>query len=196
MTLALSGAPAADFGLDLSGGGIQDLNSNGTFTVTIPAGPTSASFALTNTADVGGNATLELTASVPDGNTTVTSAPLTQNFVESSSTDPFATSPPATLYSYYTDYLNYPNDPYDVIYDFSGLDTLGYPGTPTVAGSGLDLIVAEGNNEAVEGGAGSDIITADFGDSGVDDTNSGSVAFRRAPANGTRLSTSCSRSSP
>lgn len=75
VTITLSGAPASDFGL-LSGSSVIPISSDGTFTVTIPAGETSASFALANTADVGGNAALQFSASLIDGNTTITSGAL------------------------------------------------------------------------------------------------------------------------
>ena len=92
VTLALTGAAASDFGL-VSGLSVIPIDSDGTFTVTIPAGDTSASFTLANIGDVGSNATLQLVASMSDPtnqNDTISSAALTQSYVEPAS-DPFST---------------------------------------------------------------------------------------------------------
>lgn len=52
VTITLTGAPASDFGV-ASGSNVVPLSSSGTFTLTLPAGATSATFSLVNTGDVG-----------------------------------------------------------------------------------------------------------------------------------------------
>ena len=71
VTLTLSGASASDFEVQF-GNNIEQLNSNGTFTVTLAAGQTNVSFGLIDitpdngTSDIADGATLTLTASVPN----------------------------------------------------------------------------------------------------------------------------------
>lgn len=176
ITMTLSGAPAADFDFD-TGSGTQALNDDGTFSVTIPAGQTSVSFALTNTVDIGGSASLVLTPSISDPNDpgvgSLSGDPVTQNYVEPSR-DPFnqptstgfysngdATTPGGLAYSAY-------------IY---GADMTSVPGNPLVpVGDGNNLIVvSDAPNDSIDGGTGNDTISALFGqgntDGGVDVIN-------------------------
>jgi RTX calcium-binding nonapeptide repeat (4 copies) len=164
ITLSLSGASASDFSFESGGGGPVALNSDGTFTVTIPAGETSASFALLNTGDVGGNAALQLTASISDPNDpsdpTISSSPLNFNLVQPTD-DPFSTPPSSSLYggstiagvSYFTD-LSMSNGQLD---------------QPVAIGTGPSDIVLYGHDESIVGGTGNDTIDASFGyDPGTD----------------------------
>lgn len=102
VTMTLSGASPSDFGL-ISDTTVVPLNSDGTFTVTIPAGQTSVSFSLVNTGDVGSDASLQLVATIPDPNDPtagpISSTPLTQSYVEPAQ-DPFGTPVAPQLYYY------------------------------------------------------------------------------------------------
>ena len=158
VTMTLSGAPASDFGL-ISGATIVPLNSDGTFTVTIPAGDTSVAFSLANTGDVGSSATLQLTASLADPNAqngTISSAPLTQSYVEPAS-DPFATPVAPQLYYYGSESIN--GESVGTYSDVSN-------NSPTAVGSiadGNEFINLDGpGGESINGGTGSDTITGAF----------------------------------
>jgi YD repeat-containing protein len=181
--VTLSGAPAADFGIDTNDR-VTPLNGNGTFTVTIPAGETSVSFSLTNTADVGSNATLQLTAAVSDPNdpnaTPVSSDPLTQNYVEPAD-DPFSTSQSSSLFYVETVTVgggvteSY-GPTYNLYYDDTLLAGTGNTQVAAAAGSNTYIGVLNGHpNDSIDGGAGNDTIVADFGfkqvDGGVDIIN-------------------------
>jgi len=93
VTVALSGVNAADFEASAAGSPVT-INSDGTFSFALPADQTNISFALTNTADPGASAPLQLSATLSDPANPnlpgVITNSLTQNFVETSP-DPFAT---------------------------------------------------------------------------------------------------------
>src|SRR4029077_115662 len=86
VTMTLTGAAeiAAYFGVNTDTG-VVPLNSDGTFTVTIPAGETSVSFSLANIGDLGSGATLQLSASLANpnaGSGYVSSNILSQSYIE------------------------------------------------------------------------------------------------------------------
>jgi len=96
VTLVLSGANASDFAIS-TGANLVSF-SNGTAIVTIPAGQEGATLALVNTADVGGNAALQLTATLNDANgqpLSVVNSSLTFNYVEGASSSAF--NPTSTI---------------------------------------------------------------------------------------------------
>jgi Ca2+-binding RTX toxin-like protein len=164
VTVTLSGAPASDFGL-ISGTTIVPLNSDGTFTVTIPAGDTSASFSLVNTADVGSGATLELSASMADPNAendTISSSPLTLSYVEPSA-DPFATPVAPQLYYYGQETLGSGA----VVGIYSDNNTGIGDTSVTSVGDGSEYIgLAGAGGESINGGSGSDTIAGGFSGGG------------------------------
>jgi Ca2+-binding RTX toxin-like protein len=172
ITITLSGASPDDFGLD-SGTSVTPLNSDGTFTITIPAGRVSASFSLANIGDVGGAASLQLVASIRDPNDpttdTISSAALTQTYVEPTE-DPFNLPSSGTLY-YEGAYTTSGGIAYN-LYDADYGDVLSP--TPVGGGSnGNNYINLLGEpNSSVNGGTGNDTIFAEFGagqaDGGVD----------------------------
>src|SRR6202030_4597959 len=96
VTLTLSGVNAADFDVTVTGQTVQN-NGDGSFSFTLPPGETNIAYSLTNTADVGGSGTLQLTATLSDPSepaiAAVTSNSITQAFVEPSD-DPFNTPQP------------------------------------------------------------------------------------------------------
>lgn len=169
VTVALTGAPASDFGL-VTGTSVIPLNADGTFTVTIPAGQTSASFSLVNTGDVGSAASLQMVASIldltnPTGDT-ISSAPLTQSYVEPA-LDPFGSPSTDTLY-----YQEVQTIPGGAAYNYYQATTGSYPGTPVGAASdgNNDIQVLEDPGASINGGTGNDTINADFG---YDESNGG-----------------------
>ena len=93
VTVALSGVNAADFEASAAGSPVT-INSDGTFSFALPADQTNISFVLTNTADPGASAPLQLSATLSDPANPnlpgVATNSLTQNFVETSP-DPFTT---------------------------------------------------------------------------------------------------------
>jgi Ca2+-binding RTX toxin-like protein len=152
VTLTLSGASASDFGV-VTGAGINPLGSDGTFTVTIPAGQTSVSFSLVNTGDVGSDTNLTLTATLPDTAGTVSSDPLTLNYVEPNP-DPFTDPQPTgsisgdvqTDPSTQTQYTRYQGDgANDSIVTASGLNAVDL-------GSGNDLVQDASGGAVIAGG--------------------------------------------
>jgi Ca2+-binding RTX toxin-like protein len=164
VTVTLTGAPASDFGL-IAGTTIVPLNSDGTFTVTIPAGNTSVSFSLVNTADVGSGATLQLTASMADPNAqndTVSSSPLTQSYVEPAA-DPFSTPVAPQLYYYGQETLSSGVS----VGNYLDINT-GAGDTPVASvGDGSEYIgLAGAGGESINGGSGSDTVAGGFGGGG------------------------------
>jgi Ca2+-binding RTX toxin-like protein len=158
VTMTLSGAPSSDFGL-LSGTTVVPLNSDGSFTVTIPAGQTCASFSLANTGDVGTGATLQLTASMPspEGQNSISSGALTQNYVEPAQ-DPFQSPAVPQLYYYGTAPVNGVSvGEYRDVQDESG----DSPVASIADGNAFINLFGEGG-ESINGGAGSDTITGAF----------------------------------
>lgn len=147
ITITLSGAPASDFGL-VSGSSIVPINSNGTFTVTIAAGQTSAAFSLVNTGDVGAAANLQLVASManPDNSTgqVISSTPVTQSYVEPS-LDPFVDNATTTVAG---------TSETDTV---SGFGYTQYTGGDSV-GSSDQMILSSGHNYVTENGE-NDFIT-------------------------------------
>lgn len=174
VTITLSGAPSADFNFS-SGLGLVGLTSEGTFTVTIPAGKTSTSFSLTNTAAVGGAATLQLTATLSDSSASVgavSSIPVTQNYVIPAQ-DPF-TEPTSTTLHYYGD-LTAPagSTSFGDTYGYYGF---GEGGTLVSGTTGAHNYIIGGTpNSVINGNSGNDTVVADFGslqtDGGVDVIN-------------------------
>jgi Ca2+-binding RTX toxin-like protein len=162
VTLTLSGAPESDFELDTDSG-LTALNSDGTFTVTIAAGDTFASFSLMNVGDAGSGASVQLTAAVSGPNNsdggTVSSAPLTEGYVEPID-NPFTQPTAGTLYDDGPD--GYNGTQFE-LYDSHGGQTEN--GTPvSSAGSGNNFIIVTGvANDSVQGGSGNDTIYANFG---------------------------------
>ncbi|WP_423373179.1 beta strand repeat-containing protein [Dyella nitratireducens] len=147
ITITLSGAPASDFGL-VSGLSIVPINSNGTFTVTIAAGQTSAAFSLVNTGDVGAAANLQLVASMTNPNDStgqaISSAPVTQSYVEPT-LDPFVDNATTTVAG---------TSETDTV---SGFNYTQYTGEDTV-GSSDQMILSSGDNYVTENGE-NDFIT-------------------------------------
>ena len=175
VTISLTGVPASDFGLVL-GTSVIPIGNNGTFTVTIPVGQTSASFSLTNTNDVGSAASLQLVASMPDpsdpSGDSVSSTALTQNYVEPNP-DPFSVPPTDTLYFQGTATTSggLAYNSYDAV-DGAVLSPTAVGG----AGNGNNYIFVSGEpNSSVNGGTGNDTIFTQFGfkqaDGGVDVIN-------------------------
>ncbi len=164
-TLTLSGAPASAFGLKTATG-IQGLNSAGTFTVLIPAGETSVSFTLVNTADVGANASLQLSASLSDPNdpaNPVVSDPLAQNYLEPTP-DPFNTNTTSVIAGQAGFFDSTPNQnsptPY-THYIGDGSDDL------IAANSGVNSISGGNGNDLITGGGGSGVILVGSGDNHI-----------------------------
>ena len=161
VTFTLSDVPASDFEVD-TGSGLTSLSSTGTFTVTIVAGESNASFSLDNIADVGGNATLQLSCSMPDEadpSETISGGTVAQNYVEPT-TNPFTQPTTATLYDDGPDTYNGTSfELYDQ--DSSGPEA----GTPvSSAASGNNFIKVTGvANDSVQGSTGNDTIYANFG---------------------------------
>jgi Ca2+-binding RTX toxin-like protein len=179
VTVALSGVPASDFAITVDNQVVTE-NSDGTFSFTLPAGQTSVSFLLTNTADVDGNANLQVSATLADPSfanaTLIMSNTLAQSFVEPTD-DPFNT-PTAALYDFgqYTAYgptvtgglqfEDYSNDPVfsPVTQVSSGNNYIEVGLFPNSTDSG-ELGTS---NDSVDGGSGNDTVVADFGDNGTD----------------------------
>ena len=162
VTVALSGAPASDFGL-ISGSSVIPLNADGTFTVTIPEGQTSASFSLANIADVGGAASLQLVATIQDPSNpaadTISSTALTQNYVEPAH-DPFG-SPSSTNALYFE---RVDTTPGGIVYNVYDSWATGSSGSAGAVSNGNNYIeVLSTPNDNVEGGTGNDTIFAEFG---------------------------------
>lgn len=149
VTVTLSGVPASDFGL-ASGTGVTPLGSNGTFTVTIAAGQTSAAFTLVNTGDVGKAAGMTLTASMANpGDSTgsaITSETLTQSYVEPSP-DPFLNNATSTVTGKPT---ADPNDPSFVYNQYKGGASAGQSEQILLSGSD-NYVLENGENDFITG---------------------------------------------
>ena len=164
VTLTLSGVSASDFGLQTDTG-VTPLSSNGTFTVIIPAGQTSASFALVNTGDVGGNASMQLSASFADtedsGHVISTTNSISQNYVEPTD-DPFGQAANVGLYTDLGDSSS-GGTGYEV-YSYAPSTLAGASEDNVGAGSGNNFIdISNAINQSFSGGAGNDTINATFG---------------------------------
>lgn len=158
ITMTLSGAPASDFGL-VSGATIVPLNSDGTFTITIPAGETSASFSLVNTGDVGSGATLQFTASMVDPNDqndTVSSTPLTQNYIEPAQ-DPFQAPLVPELYYYGATTVNGA-----IVGTYRDVQDGGATPVASIGGGSAFINFDGEGGESINGGAGSDTMVGAF----------------------------------
>jgi Ca2+-binding RTX toxin-like protein len=157
VTMALSGVPVSDFGL-ATPTGIQSLSS-GTFTVVMPAGETSVSFTLVNTADAGAGTSLQLSAGLSDPNDPANPAvsdPLTQNYVEPTP-NPFNTNTTNVIagqaeFFRSTPYTEYVGD---------GSDDL------IAANSGVNSIVGGNGNTLITGGGGQGVIVVGSGDNHI-----------------------------
>ncbi|MGH3429547.1 MAG: hypothetical protein ACRDQZ_18595, partial [Mycobacteriales bacterium] len=95
VTLALSGASAADFAVDTGKGDLVQFNANGTLSLTIPAGEDSAAYSLLNTGDLTSPATLQLTASINASGTKPISSNILNIAYAPGTPDPF-TNPTIT----------------------------------------------------------------------------------------------------
>ena len=158
VTMTLSGVLPSDFAL-VTGSGAQPIDANGTFQVTIPAGEASATFSLANIDDLGSEQVLQLTASVTDPNTpdgTVSSTPLTQNYVEAAD-DPFAQGTAPTLYQLGQSTTS-GGLPYTVYSDEVTHTPVG-----GVSDGNNYILLSGGANQSIAGGAGNDTIDASFG---------------------------------
>jgi YD repeat-containing protein len=175
VTLTLSGVNTADFEASVANQVVQQ-NGDGTFSFLLPAGATSVSFSLTNTADVGASASLQLSASLTDPSipslAAVTSNTITQNFVEPTD-DPFTTPSGTPLYSTGTNVAGASGVTYD---SYSTFDN-GSPVSAVSSGNNFIDVGPEPNsadqlvgaaNESISGGTGSDTIYAGFGYEGSD----------------------------
>jgi YD repeat-containing protein len=178
VTMTLSGAPAADFGIGTADG-VDALNADGTFSVTIPAGATSVSFTLINTNDVGANATLQLTASLSETSDPagggILSDPLTFSYAEPTE-NPFTQPASGSLYYYGPNsaanptYYSYGNNSQQgslVGGVSSGNDLISVVGAAndSIAGAGNDTIfanfgggIASGGTDVITGNGGQDIL--------------------------------------
>ena len=159
-TLTLSGAPASDFELD-TGADRESLNSDQTFSITIAAGKTSASFSLVNIADAGADTTLQLSAMLPDQadpGQTISTGTLAENYVKPTP-DPFDTSTTNVVAGQivtsggttYTGYVG--DDANDLIAANSGINDI-------VGGNGNDLITGGGGRGVIVAGSGKNHIYA------------------------------------
>jgi Ca2+-binding RTX toxin-like protein len=171
VTLTLSGENSADFQAAVDNQVVQ-RNSDGTFSFELPAGQTSVSFSLTNTADVGSSGSLQLSAALSDPSSpnvgAAISNSLTQNFVEPTD-DPFNTPQPL-LYSAGLAIASGSSD-----LEFNAYSTL--PVGPAVSGVGsgdnyfnvfqIGPGQSGGVNESIDGGSGNDTIDAAFGYAGT-----------------------------
>ena len=135
----------------------------------------SASFTLVNTADLGGSASMELTATLGDPNdpsaSPVVSQPLTQEYIEPT-TDPFTQPTSGTLYD--EGQNTYNGSQFEYYIQNSAESDYGSAPAVSGAGSGNSFIDSVGEtNDSVQGGTGNDTIHAVFG-SGGDDVIQGS----------------------
>ena len=100
ITMTLYGAPASSFEA-LVGETLTPLSASGTFSVTIPAGSTSAAFSLINVGNVANGAALQLTASMPDlaspSSPAISSQTLTFPYLTTGLDNPFQEPLPTTL---------------------------------------------------------------------------------------------------
>jgi YD repeat-containing protein len=175
ITLTLSGVNSSDFNVSVADQVVQ-RNSDGTFSFVLPAGQTSVSFSLSNTADLRTNATLQLSASLSDPSNpniaAVGSNTLTQDFVEPTD-DPFSNPTATTLYSNGTDIVS----PSGVTFDSYTIGAGGSPVSSVSTGNNYIFAVAEPNgdgtympvaNTSINGGVGNDTINVFFGYDGSD----------------------------
>src|SRR6185437_3152768 len=157
-TLKVAGAPASDFELDTSTG-LKSLNSDGTFSVTIAAGQTSASFSLVNTVDAGTNTSLQLSATLPDpadSSETISGGALTQNYTEPTD-NPFTHPASGSLYDEGAEVTSG-----GMSYELYGNSSTG--AAVGAVGSGNDYIdIQNAINASISGGTGNDSIFATFG---------------------------------
>jgi Ca2+-binding RTX toxin-like protein len=159
VTLTLSGVPSSDFAVD-TGSGLVAVNTDGTFIVTIPAGQTSASFSLTNTGDIGQNATLQLSAVFQDpaNGDTISGGTVTQNYVEPTADNPFSQPGTPTLYLVGTE-TTFQGLTFNL---YSSQQVSQNPVNSVPNGNNLISVVG-GSGQSIAGGTGNDTIHAIFG---------------------------------
>ena len=177
VTFTLSGASSSDFEAQV-GNTIEQLNSDGTFTVTLAAGQTNVSFGLIDitpdngTSDIADGATLTLTASVPNpanpnaspiqsSPLTITYTPEAQDTVSASMPGDFITGTLSGGIMIYQgdggdDYISAGEGPNEILAQNSGSDSIiGGSGHNTVyGGSGNDVVDLNGSNDLVSLGDG------------------------------------------
>jgi trimeric autotransporter adhesin len=171
-TVTLSGALPSDFEVSV-GDTIEQLNSNGTFNVSLAAGETNVSFGLIDVTDDNGSsdiamgaingANLQLNASLPNPNTlvggTIQTAPLTFSYVPTPWNTAAQTPPSDTITGILTGSITtYTGD--------GGNDYIATTGANNVVNaqnSGNDSIVGNSSPNAINGGNGNDIIVGNGG---------------------------------
>jgi hypothetical protein len=164
-TVTLSGAIPSDFEATV-GDTIEQLNSNGTFNVTLAAGETNVSFGLTDvtadngSSDIASGATLQLAASLPNPDTlvggSIQTAPLTFSYIPGGEDTAPAPHPSNVILGTYdsvtgiTTYLGDGGDDY--------ITGTGSANLINANNSGNDSIVGGSDTNTIEGGAGNSVV--------------------------------------
>jgi Ca2+-binding RTX toxin-like protein len=166
ITVTMSGAIPSDFEASV-GDTIEQLNSNGTFNVTLAAGETNVAFTLTDvtadngSSDIASGASLELSASLPNPDTlaggTIPASPITFSYVPEASDTAPAPQPSNVVTGIYnsgTGITTYTGDGADDYITGTGTANL-----INAQNSGNDSIVGGSQANTINGGSGNSVIT-------------------------------------
>jgi Ca2+-binding RTX toxin-like protein len=165
VTVSLSGANSGDFEVSVGDNAPFAVNSNGTFTITLPANQTNISFGLIDVtadngnSDIASGTTLQLGASVanssdPSG-APIQSTPLVISYLPEAPDTSFAPQPTSTINGTVNGGVT--------TYQGDGLDDSivagAGPNDILASDSGSDIIVGGSGSNTVYGGSGDDVIS-------------------------------------